>query len=360
MDVNFILYLNSSAKLRSWDPGQVREFLRARHVPTRTLQILYDGGVAGEMLLEFTKRDYDELDMGLKPAETVLVIKKKNDYIEGTSAAGNSDDGANSSPRAGVRQRTRTFWRPVEKELMYRAGNWLEAESGAPSIDEPAREFKLFSLEKNSLQDVEKQFVDKLAKFASACLNERVNGTIYYGIADAKEGQYRDGEVVGMDIKCHPTKAHTTVEDWVQKHLRAESSKYLKSCNPGARKAFSACISPAKLVQIENSTRVVIEVDVRAEADTCKYLVFPINYPNTNDKKNSPAIAYYYRREGNASIPVTEEKRKKKFIEQEIPQNQMRRLREEKAKALKNPKLDVRLDQIFCKNEAFINDKKFR
>ena len=53
------------------------------------------------MLLEFTKRDYDELDMGLKPAETVLVIKKKNDYIEGTSAAGNSEDGATSSPRVG-------------------------------------------------------------------------------------------------------------------------------------------------------------------------------------------------------------------------------------------------------------------
>ena len=326
----------------------------------RTLQILYDGGVAGEMLLEFTKRDYDELDMGLKPAETVLVIKKKNDYIEGNSVAGISADGASSTARVGERQRTRMFWRPVEKELRYRAGNWLEAESGASSMDEPAREFKLFSLEKNSLQDVEKQFVDKLAKFASACLNERVNGTIYYGIADAKEGQYRDGEVVGMDIKCHPTKAHTAIEDWVQKHLRAESSKYLKSCNPEARKAFSACISPVKLVQIENSTKVVIEVDVRAEADTCKYLVFPINYPNTNDKKNSPAIAYYFRREGNTSIPVTEEKKKQKFIEHDIPQNQMRRVREEKAKALDDPNLDVRLDQIFCKNEAFINDKKFR
>ena len=311
------------------------------------------------MLLEFTKRDYDDLDMGLKPAETVLVIKKKNDYIEGTSVD-IINDGAINSPLVGERQRTRLFWKPVEKDLRYTVGNWLEAESGAPSIDEPAREFKLFSLERNDLQDVEKQFVDRLAKFASACLNERVNGTIYYGIADAKDGQYRDGEVVGMDIKCHPTKAHTTIEDWIQKHLRADSSKYLRSCNPEARKAFSACISPVKLVQVENSSKIVIEVDVRAEADTCKYLVFPINYPNTNDKKNSPAIANYFRREGNASIPVTVEKKKRKFIEQEIPQNQMRRLREEKAKALNDPNLDVRLDQIFCKNEAFINDKKFR
>ena len=38
----------------------------------------------------------------------------------------------------------------------------------------------------------------------------------------------------------------------------------------------------------------------------------------------------------------------------------MRRVREEKAKAFHDPNLDVRLDQIFCKNEAFINDKKFR
>ena len=104
-----IVHFFSSAKLRSWDPGQVREFLRARYVPTRTLQTLYDGGVAGEMLLEFTKRDYNELDMGLKPTETVLVIKKKKDYIEGTSGAGDSDESANSRPRIGEIQRTRTF-----------------------------------------------------------------------------------------------------------------------------------------------------------------------------------------------------------------------------------------------------------
>ena len=313
------------------------------------------------MLLEFTKRDYDELEMGLKPAETVLVIKKKNEYIEGNSTD-IVDPAAHQVPRVGERQQTRKFWSPVDVSLRYKAGNWLEAESGRSSIEEPAREYKLFSLEKTNLQDVEKQFVDKLVKFASACLNERMNGTIHYGVADAKEGQYRDGEVVGMDIKCHVTKAHTMVEDWIQKHIRAESSKYLKSCNPEARKAFSACISPVKLVPIENSSKVVIEVDVRADADTCKFLVFPINYPNTNDKKNSqcPTITRYYRREGNASIPVTDEKKKQKFIENDIPQNQMRGMREEREKSMNNPNLDVRLDQIFCKNQAFINDKKFR
>ena len=299
--------------------------------------------------------------MGLKPAETVLVIKKKNEYIEGNSTD-IVDPGAHQVPQVGERQQTRKFWAPVDVRLRYKAGNWLEAESGRSSIEEPAREYKLFSLEKTNLQDVEKQFVDKLVKFASACLNERMNGTIHYGVADAKEGQYRDGEVVGMDIKCHITKAHTMVEDWIQKHIRAESSKYLKSCNPEARKAFSACISPVKVVPIENSSRVVIEVDVRADADTCKFLVFPINYPNTNDKKNSqcPTITRYYRREGNTSIPVTDEKKKQKFIENDIPQNQMRRVREEREKSMNNPNLDVRLDQIFCKNQAFINDKKFR
>ena len=130
------------------------------------------------MLLEFTKRDYDELEMGLKPAETVLVIKKKNEYIEGNSTD-IVDPGAHQVPRVGERQQTRKFWSPVDVRLRYKAGNWLEAESGRSSIEEPAREYKLFSLEKTNLQDVEKQFVDKLVKFASACLNERMNGTIH-------------------------------------------------------------------------------------------------------------------------------------------------------------------------------------
>merc|ERR1719193_3009035 len=95
------------------------------------------------------------------------------------------------------------------------------------------------------------------------------------------------------------------MEEWIEKHLRGTNSKYLTGCNEEAKKAFSLCISPVKIVHIEDSSRIIAEIDVKPDADTCKYLVFPIRFPNGNDTKTDK----FFYREGTSSCQVLPKKK---------------------------------------------------
>ena len=190
------------------------------------------------------------------------------------------------------RQITRSFSQPTQVNFKYKAGNFISAESGISSLEEPVREFKLFSLDNVELHEVETKFVNRVAKFAGACLNSRANGTIFFGVADNKDGEFEHGEIVGMNVKEH--RVGNILEEWITKHLRGRSPKYLASSTAEEKKAFSKCILPVKVVPIENSDRVVVEIDIKPEAEITKYLVFRVNFPNEKNPK-------YFYRDGDSS-----------------------------------------------------------
>ena len=280
----------------SWTPDEVRTFLKNNHNTPHVADALYNEGLNGQMLLEFTKNEYKQLDEDpkLKTADIVLLLKLKEDYIQGQL---NQDKTVTCEKKKSERQKTRPFNAPFDINNKYKMGNFISAESGASSLDEPAREFKLFSLDDESvtLEKVEKSFVDRVAKFTAACLNSRINGTIYFGAADTKNGEYKHGEIVGMNVKEEEA---YILEEWIEKHLRGTNQKHLAGCNDEAKKAFARSISPVKIVQIENSSRIIAEIDIKPDADTCKYLVFPIRFAFSNDIKTDK----YFQREGTSSF----------------------------------------------------------
>ena len=172
----FIIFVPYLDEMLSWTPEDVREFLKRNHRTPHVADALFDEGFSGQMLLEFTKKEYKELDEQpkLKTGDIVLLLKLKDDYLQGKE----EKDSAGKKPKPkSERQTTRPFWRPVDPKEKYKLGNLVPAESGASSLDEPAREFKLFSLDGDNvdLEKVEKTFVDRVGKFSAACLNSRIN-----------------------------------------------------------------------------------------------------------------------------------------------------------------------------------------
>jgi len=356
------------AELRCWSPGKVREFLEARQIPAETCKLLFDGGLAGEMLLDFTKQDFSELNIGLKPAEVHLVIKRKIEYINGEKNETEEVKEATVSQVKWARkeQNTRKFWNHLEKDLKYTQGNLIQV---VPTdFDEPIKGFKLLSLEKSTLKDLERTFMDEVAKFASACLNMRVNGTLYFGVGDAKEdkGESKGGfkEVVGMDVQCKPGKAQHIIDDWIKNHLKGDNSKYLRNCSSEARKAFASSLSPVLVIEIEKSNKVVVEIDVKPDANVCSNLVFPINFPNSNETKNA-STPHYYHITINGCSEVNNDL-VKNFIDIVIPQNQTRRLNEEKTKKTNNnvfsesihPEAEITIDFDTKRGSTHQNNKQ--
>lgn len=68
-------------KIQSWDADRVYHFLKSQNVSPKVADNLLEAGLDGDMLLMYTKKDYSELEIGLKVAEIHKVIKVKNEYV---------------------------------------------------------------------------------------------------------------------------------------------------------------------------------------------------------------------------------------------------------------------------------------
>ena len=64
---------------------------------------------------------------------------------------------------------------------------------------EPSREFKLMALDPKD-KEFEEAFVKRVGTFVIACMNARLDGTIYLGVADNHSDEYYHGQIVGFDL----------------------------------------------------------------------------------------------------------------------------------------------------------------
>ena len=104
----------------------------------------------------------------------------------------------------------------MSEDIVYSKKMVVSHEIGAGNVLEPSREFKAFnSINSDNILKYEIPFIQRLGKFAGACLNRRINGTIYFGIADDKDknGNYKHGEIIGLNIKKHQG---DVFEEWVK------------------------------------------------------------------------------------------------------------------------------------------------
>ena len=99
---------------------------------------------------------------------------------------------------AGSQQQPRRFLQPLDNSLKYVRGRIIGVENASSlSPLERSMEFK------DSRTGFDPDwFVSKLRIYAVACINARINGTMYFGIADDKSRAFtsKHGEISGVPI----------------------------------------------------------------------------------------------------------------------------------------------------------------
>ena len=195
-----------------------------------------------------------------------------------------------------------------------------------------------------SLEDEENAFISKLGKFANACINSRKNGTIYFGVCDSR-GKHKHGEIKGVNTSLSSTSKY---EDWIEKHFR-KNPKSLKYCRRDEQTAFSTCISMLHVIEIENTDRVILEIDIEPKSSVCKNLKFKIN-------TNQYPDGVYFKREGTSSIPLFPNSREEReFIKRTSVKCAEDRMILESCKQTPSNIPQV-LNKLLCKGEHKILD----
>ena len=114
------------------------------------------------------------------------------------------------------------------------------------------------------------------------------------------------------------------------------------------REAFTKCLRPIRIVQIENSERVIVEIDIVPESEVCKNFVFPVR--TAINAKNK----YWLRsqKDGARTVEISD---LGKFLNEESPKIISWRYEEEERIKEIEPDVQAKFDQLLCKGERFIN-----
>ena len=193
--------------------------------------------------------------------------------------------------------------------MEYPPGAVLSCETGGVAgCDARTTEFKKLDC---PIHDLEGPLIRRLPRFAIACLNARINGTMYLGVEDS-------GEVVGMPI---PITERRKVQDIFDANFCGENPKLFVKAQDIASVVRQCIIGPIFIPIKGDPTRNVIEFDIKPRGFLCEKTIFflktkeplededsPPRLTEGKKKKKNRPERYIYFRQGTKSQSIKEDK----------------------------------------------------
>lgn len=251
----------------------------------------------------------------------------------------------------------------VEHEVKpYIQGRILSCwETGTKDMITPIHECKIFRTDVNpNIDEMVKKFGYETLRFACACLNERTNGTIHFGVADEVENQtfgYKPREIVGSKVTNAPFYTDK-LNEYICNSFVTPSGEIVRNC-----------IRPPVFIPVRRSpsekdliNTVVIEVDIVPSSSFCERYIFKVCLKGLNrGKKDREATAYIRR--GSHTVVIDDVKKMEVFANDRLPKLvEERKNREEVAKQRQSPEneesiqhLSSKLQRLLCANKNFLD-----
>lgn len=207
--------------------------------------------------------------------------------------------------------------------IRYNQGySFTQPESGG-TLSNRCIEFKsFFNCVKKRKDLVHVKFLYETLRFACACLNKRVNGSIYFGVADSKLKKnecehFLHGEIVGFQIDETGLNCKYQYTDALRKGIKQcfDVSSASKADN---------CISDPRFIQVDvpggETNYYVMEVDIEPESMFCKGCCFYLDMKiieNPKLKSKDREWKVYERK--NSSTASIKKDMEDNFINIDIP-----------------------------------------
>ncbi|CAL1545561.1 unnamed protein product, partial [Lymnaea stagnalis] len=328
--------------VQNMTPSELRKYLTTKFehqgLETIALEDLEAKNVSGQVFLSLKEEDFKEEIPTASFGVRRFLLLLKEQHIQ-------------PSEIKSLPEHLRTFdteVRPADKYFLNRCADIVSTNIRGKRTS-PLKHFLL--IEK---QDKEKalEFIgSEVVPFAAACLNERRNGTIYFGISPPdNSNNYKAGEIVGVDLE--PEDVQAEINDFIRKSF-LEAQKNIISCT----------VRDAKFVPVIGATSKnvhVIEVDIVAssaalgdETIRTKLSLLPLHLKKHKGKDG----VFKFSENGLPKIVSTEEmcnyeKDQPRIVEQ-------RRQDESHTKCTNRPNLRKRMLNLLTAGEETMQDQVF-
>ncbi|BFZ00905.1 hypothetical protein BsWGS_03944 [Bradybaena similaris] len=218
--------VNEAIKVEQMNPQQLKEYLQPKMVlsklPTNDLDCLVNQNVTGSIFLAMTEDAIKEVIPSVTFGVRCFLLSQISEI-------------KCPAQMTSYRDYLRKFDTEVKHTDKYIKGHCVDAYVNVRGkTTTPVRSFHVIDQgEEEPIQFI----MSEMIPFVSACLNNRRNGTIYFGICPESTDQYKRGEVVGV---------HVSIED-----LQAEiNDSLLKYFSKSQWNMISGAVRDAKFVPV--------------------------------------------------------------------------------------------------------------
>ncbi|VDI58874.1 Hypothetical predicted protein [Mytilus galloprovincialis] len=243
-------------------------------VPVITSKILLESNITGKALQELDLKHMEDLFPNHTNDEKRSLLHLRNDILdeeEENMTKSINVELQHISEDEPSEHYVETF-RKFDKETStgYRKNAILQSSMTRPGNPlEPVHYFSsIYSVEENMYYKISLECV----KFAAACMNERTNGTIHFGLQSYGSGTYLEGEVKGIHLKrneCIENINNTIFNQFYSDQLAS----------------VFKCVRPPKFVDIipiQNIRLSVLELDIVPESTLIGDEAFFVKVKNVN------------------------------------------------------------------------------
>ncbi|XP_052084634.1 sterile alpha motif domain-containing protein 9-like [Mytilus californianus] len=311
----------------------------AHEVPTETSRILLDGNITGKEFKEMELEQIENLFPNYTNNEKDSILFLKNDVLEEEDMKKNEKIELRhiSDDEKSVDHYLETF-RKFDKETSagYRKDAILQSSMIRPG--NPLEPVHLFSSICSGEEDMYYTISIECVQFAAACLNERTNGTIHFGLQSYSEEFYLEGEVKGI-----PLSRSECIENINNTIFNQFYSDQLDS--------VFKCIRPPQFVDVIpfHKTRLsVLEIDIVPESTLMGDEVFFVKVKNENVPK-----LYRFTHTGIRPYHITDAD-VRDYICKKLPMIQKHRQEEETKNKTSSFRADLRIkikDLLHAEND---------
>ncbi|XP_059158530.1 sterile alpha motif domain-containing protein 9-like [Physella acuta] len=237
-------------KLRDMKPSELRNYLTTQFTQndynTEELANFETEGISGKIFITMKEEDFVTIlpssNFGMKRLLTMLI----KDNLETDSS-----EMQRKSEEVVLPDHFRSFDHDVEVTDKYNLGHCVDVSLNARGKKTtPIRRFHL--IEGEDADTVLELMAAEVVPFASACLNDRRNGTIFFGISPWASEKHKAGEIVGMSLD--KTECQMEINSFLKKSF-ADSQKNI----------ISSTVRDARFIPVvgrNQAQNFVVEVDV--------------------------------------------------------------------------------------------------
>ena len=236
-------------------------------------------------------------------------------------------------------------------------------ETGPRDMIVPIHEYKILQTGPNTCEDdILERFGFETVRFACALLNERMNGTIHFGVADEKETQacgYYPREIVGTQVK---------EESLYSKKLTELISRHFVG---SSKSIVHRCIRPPVFIPVRglpteegSGDRVVIEVDIESSYSFCKGETFSASLKDLNRGKMDREGSIFVRH-GSSTKAIEDRAEQSEYLKNQPKLDEVRKYQEEASlkqkDATKESTQDLynKLGRLLCGNKKVLDSSVY-